>query len=300
MNLNLKDKVVLVTGANGFVGHHVVRRLCEEGMRVRALVRRPESRAELEPVGAEVVLGELADRLALEKAVRGAHFVVHCAATNTPDLAEARRVNAEATATLAEAALAAGCERFVHISTVAAYPLMNAGGVVTEAAPLTTEGDAYAVTKADAERELSAVAARGLRTVVLRPAVVLGVHPTSFWGTRFPQAIAAGQFPLVDGGERTMGYLHISSLVEAVVRSLGVDEAIGQAFNILDGHFRWREYTAFFSAGPLPAAAAEQVPGFLSFHGTFSTEKAQRVLGLAPKDTFASSMAEITGAPWQA
>ncbi|WP_437314819.1 NAD-dependent epimerase/dehydratase family protein [Sorangium sp. So ce385] len=294
--MEMKGKVALVTGANGFVGHYVVKRLREEGLRVRALVRRPDARAELESMGAETVLGEMTDESAREEAVRGAQIVVHCAASLSSDLHEARRVNVEATAALAEAARVVGCERFVHISTIAAYPLRNRGGVLDEAAPMATEGDAYAVSKAEGDRALSEVAARGLPTVVLRPAVIFGVHPTSFWGSRLPEAVAAGQFPLVDGGETTMGYLHISSLVEAVVRSLRVDEAVGQAFNILDGHFRWREYTSFFSTGALPAAPAEQVPAFMSFRGTISTEKAQRVLGLAPRDSFASSMAEITGA----
>ncbi|AUX46855.1 uncharacterized protein SOCE26_083640 [Sorangium cellulosum] len=292
----MQGKVVLVTGANGFVGHYVVKRLCEEGMRVRALVRRPDAQAELEAMGAETMLGEITEKRAREEAVRGAHFVVHNAASLSSGLDEARQVNVEATAGLAEAALAAGCERFVHVSTIAAYQLRNGGGVLDEAAPLVTEGDTYAVSKAEGEQALSAVAARGLPTVVLRPAVIFGVHPTSFWGSVVPRSVAAGQFPLVDGGEATMGYLHVSTLVEAVVRSLRVGEAVGQAFNILDGHFRWREYTAFFSAGALPAATAEQVPAFMSFRGSFSTEKAQRVLGLLPRDNFASSMAEITGA----
>ncbi len=291
--MELRNKVVLVTGANGFVGAYVARRLREEGMRVRALVRRPEARVELEPLGVETLLGELTDTSAQAAAVRDVHWVVHCAATAAAELPEARRVNAEATRTLAEAALTAGCARFVHISTVAVYPLRNREGVVDEASPLTMEGDAYGLTKAEAERALRLVAARGLRTVILRPAVVLGVHPTSSWGTVFPRLIAAGQFPLVEGGQARLGYLHISSLTEAVVRALRVEAADGEAFNLVDGHTSWRRYIDAFSPGPLPAVPPEQVPDFLSFRGTFSVDKAQRVLGFVPRDTFESSMAEI-------
>lgn len=294
--MELRDKVVLVTGANGFVGSYVARRLREEGMRVRALVRRPESEAELKALGVETFLGELTDPSDQAAAVRGVHCVVHFAATASVPLPEARRVNAEATRTLAEAALAAGCERFVHISTVAVYPLRNREGVVEETAALTMEGDAYGLTKAEAERALSAVAARGLKTVILRPAVVLGVHPTSSWGTVFPNLIHSGQFPLVDGGNARLGYLHISTLTEAVVRALRVDEAVGEAFNLADGHTSWRHYIDAFNPGPLPAVPPEQVPEFMSFRGTFSVEKAQRVLGLEPRDTFESSMAEIVRA----
>jgi nucleoside-diphosphate-sugar epimerase len=220
--------------------------------------------------------------------------VVHCVATNAQELAEARRVNVETTAALAQAALAAGCERFVHISTVAVYPLREREGVVEEDSPLVTEGDPYSVTKAEAERALNEVAARGLRTVILRPPLILGVHPSSYWGTRYPQMIAAGQFPQVDGGRTTLGHVHIRSLTEAVVRSLRVDEAAGQAFNIADGHETWRRYTDhFIGTRPLPALPAEQAPAFLSFRGRYALEKARRVLGFTPRDNFAASMAEI-------
>lgn len=294
--MELRDKVVLVTGANGFVGSYIAQRLLAEGMRVRAVVRKPEARPELERAGVEVLLGDITDVRVQEAAVRGAHCVVHAAASAAPELAEARRVNAQATSTLAEAALAAGCQRFVHISTVAIYPLRNREGVVEEAAPMITGGDSYGRTKAEAEQALSAVAAKGLSTVVLRPAVILGVHPTSTWGAVFPPFIAEGKFPHVNDGQTTMGYLHISSLTEAVVLALRGDQAAGHTFNIVDGHVPWNQYTRFFARGPLPSHDADQVPEFLSFRGSFSNEKAQRVLGFVPRDVFESSMAEIVRA----
>jgi nucleoside-diphosphate-sugar epimerase len=291
--MELRDKVVLVTGASGFVGTYVARSLREQGVRVRALVRRPEAQAELERFGVETVLGDLTDARAVEAAVRGTQGVVHCAVLPSADVAEARRVNVEGTRTLAQAALAAGCERFVHISTIAAYPLRNREGVVDESLPLADDKDAYSITKVEAEREVNAAAARGLRTVILRPPVILGAHPSSYWGTRVPQDIAAGQFPQVDGGRLPLSYVHVNSLVDAVLRALRIDEAVGQAFNITDGHTPWHRYTDLFKTGPLPSLPLEQAPAFMSFRGTFSTEKAQRVLGWTPRDTFDSAMAEV-------
>ena len=292
--MELREKVVLVTGANGFVGTYVARRLREEGMRVRVLVRRPEARDELARSGVEALLGEVTDARARQEAVRGAHGVVHCVATNAQELDEARRVNVETTAALAEAALGAGCERFVHLSSVAVYPLRERDGVVGEDSPLVTQGDTYSLTKAEAERALNGVAARGLRTVILRASLILGVHPSSYWGTRYPQVIAAGQFPQVDGGRATLGHVHISSLTEAVVLALRVDGAVHQAFNIVDGHQPWHRYTDYFvGTRSLPQLPAQQAPAFLSFRGRYSVDKARRVLGFVPRDTFASSMDEI-------
>jgi nucleoside-diphosphate-sugar epimerase len=294
--MELRDKVVLVTGANGFVGTYVSQRLLKEGMRVRAVVRKPEAGVELEQAGVEVLVGDFTDARIQEVALRGAHCVVHTAASAAPELAEARRVNVQATATLAEAALAAGCQRFVHISTVAVYPLKNRQGVVEESSPMTTAGDAYALSKAEGEQALNAVVAKGLSTVILRPAVILGVHPSSTWGSVFPPLIAEGKFPHVDEGKTMFGYLHISSLTEAVVLALRVDAAAGQTFNIVDGHKPWHQYTRFFARGPQPSHDPDQLPEFLSFRGSFSNEKAQRVLGFVPRDVFESSMEEIVRA----
>jgi nucleoside-diphosphate-sugar epimerase len=265
-------------------------------MRVRALVRKPEARAELARAGIEVILGDFTDARVQETALRGADCVVHTAGTASAELAEARRVNAQATATLAEAALAAGCQRFVHISTVDVYPLRDRQGVVDEDSPLLTAGDSYSVSKAEAEKALNAVAAKGLHTVILRPAVILGVHPTSTWGSVFPPFVAEGKFPHVDDGKTTLGYLHISSLADAVVRALRADEAAGQTFNIIDGHVPWYRYTRYFAQDSLPSHDPDQLPEFLSFRGSFSVDKAQRVLGFVPRDVFESSMEEIVRA----
>jgi len=291
--MDVRNKVVLVTGASGFVGTYVCQRLIAEGARVRALVRRPEAVPEVERLGAETVLGDITDARVQEAAVRGAHVVVHGAFSDASDLAEARRVNAEATGRLAEAALAAGCERFVHISTVAVYPTREREGAVDETSPLLVEGETYPQTKAEAERALNAVMARGLEAVLLRPAVILGVHPSSIWGSRIPAAIAAGHFPQVDGGRPRFGYVHITSLAEAVVLALRVDAAVGEAFNIVDGHASWNQYTQAFRKGPLPELPPDQAPEFLSFRGSFPTDKARRVLGFEPRECFESSMEEI-------
>ncbi len=294
--MELKDKIVLVTGASGFVGTYVARGLREQGVRVRALVRRPEARAELERLGVETVLGDLTDARSVEAAVRGTQAIVHCAVQALVDVSEARRVNVEGTRTLAQAALATGCERFVHISTVAVYPLRDREGSVDESLPLADDKDAYSITKIEAEREVEEAAARGLRTVILRPPVILGVHPSSYWGTHVPKGIAAGQFAQVDEGRRPLSYVDVRSLVDAVIRALRVDEAVGQTFNISDGHTPWHRYTDLFKTGPLPSVSSAQLPAFMSFRGTLSTEKAQRVLGWTPRDTFDSVMAEVVRA----
>jgi nucleoside-diphosphate-sugar epimerase len=284
-------KEVLVTGANGFVGSFVTRRLVEEGVRVRALVRRPEAAREVEALGAWPVLGDVTDAPSLRTAIQGVHWVVHCAATATDDLAEARRVNVEGTAALLEAARDAGCERFVHISTLGVYD-QDAGDVIDEDTPLVTQGRAYSVTKAEGDRRVLAAMSQGLPAVILRPPVILGVHPTSTWGHIVPRAIAAGRFSLAGDGSGQLGYVHVRNLAEAVVLCLRSEAAVGQAFNVVDGQTSWRHYAEHFSSGPLPSIPEETAPPHLRFHGRISGEKLRRVLGYVPRHGFEEVMRE--------
>jgi nucleoside-diphosphate-sugar epimerase len=289
--MELRDAVVLVTGANGFVGEHVVRRLVRDGAKARALVRRREAGAALAGPGVDVVVGDPGDAGALRRAVPGARAVVHCAASSSDDRAEALRVNATGTEMLLEAARAAGCERFVHISTIAVYDF-NGRQVMDEDAPLvSTSGWAYAESKAEAERAVRRAMEKGLAATILRPGTILGVHPTSTWGNAMPRAIAAGQFPVAGDGGGAFGYVHVEDLAELVVKALRSEAAVGQAFNAVDGHTTFGRYARHFN--PSPASAPEHVvPALMSFRGTYPNDKAVRLLGHAPRHTFEQVMEE--------
>ncbi len=111
---------VLVTGATGFTGGHLARRLAAAGRRVRALVRNPHLAAASLP-GMELVAGDLTDADALARAVDGVDVVYNIAALYRAaglDDALYRAVNATAVGTLIEKAGAAGVRRVVHCSTV--------------------------------------------------------------------------------------------------------------------------------------------------------------------------------------
>ncbi|KUN28895.1 epimerase [Streptomyces antibioticus] len=155
--------LTLVTGTTGQVGRRFVPRLLAQarpGETVRVLVRdatRGEPFAEL---GAEVVVGDLRDAEALGKAVAGVDAVVNVAASfrGVPD-EEARAVNHEAAVQLGRAALGAGVERFVQVSTGLVYGT-GRGRLLTEDDESRPGGGmwgAYPESKARAERELLAM-----------------------------------------------------------------------------------------------------------------------------------------------
>jgi nucleoside-diphosphate-sugar epimerase len=132
------------------------------------------------PPDLESYLGDITDAATVAPAAVGAHVVVHCAAVlHRATREEAIRVNVEGTRIMLEAALHAGCERFIHLSTVFAHAV-EGYDVVDEATPLRQASDAYGESKARAEQAVWAVAAQGLQVTVLRPPAILGVVPTAY------------------------------------------------------------------------------------------------------------------------
>ena len=166
---------VLVTGATGFIGSHVVRALLARGDDVRVTVRASSRADGLEDV--ERVTADLGDRAALRRAARGIERAFHVAGTTNLRLPaeQALRINAEGTRSVLGACLAEGVERVVHVSSVAAIGPARRGGALDErhvrTGPL---GIPYPDSKHAAEVEALRVAARGLDVVLACPGHVLG------------------------------------------------------------------------------------------------------------------------------
>jgi dihydroflavonol-4-reductase len=171
-------KPILVTGATGFVGWHVARRLIERGARIRALVRDPARLRELD--GVEPATGDLRDSASLVRAVEGCSVVYHVAADYrlwTREPAEMFRSNVEGTRSLLEAARNAGVERFVYTSTVGCIGI-PAGGLGDESSAIALEQMAgpYKRSKFLAERVALEFAGTGFPVVIVNPTAPVGDH----------------------------------------------------------------------------------------------------------------------------
>ena len=117
-------KKVLVTGATGFTGSHLVRALVSDGRRVRVIARSVARAREVLPQSAEIVEGDIADPGVVERAAEGVTTVYHLAAVyreaRHPDW-RYREVNVDASRRLLDAAVGAGVRRYVHCSTVGVH-----------------------------------------------------------------------------------------------------------------------------------------------------------------------------------
>jgi uncharacterized protein YbjT (DUF2867 family) len=150
--------MILVTGGTGFIGPKIVRKLRADGRDVRCLVRDRSRGAEVEGLGAELVVGDVTDRASLDAAVAGCDVVVHLVAIIAGRPEDFERVMEHGTRNLVEAARAAGVRRFI---------LMSALGTTDETRDLVP----YYHAKWEMER---AVRESGIEHVIFRPSFVFG------------------------------------------------------------------------------------------------------------------------------
>jgi nucleoside-diphosphate-sugar epimerase len=289
---------VVVTGANGFVGSRVSRRLSDNGRRVRALVRTPGF-PDLQRPGIEEIVGDFTNPEVARAATLGADAVVHCAAGIGPEVETARHVNVDGTRAMVEAALEERVRRYVQISTISVYAKSPAERVDEEAS-IKSEGDPYGLTKADADRVVLEAMMRGLPAVILRPGAILGVHPTSTWGVKAPARIRDRVMKLRGDGREPMPWVHVENLVDAVLLALDDDRAVGRVYNVADETHSWREFTdeirAWFGTEPLDAIPESEVAAQGGYSVTrYDAARLRGELGYKPRRTYREGMDEAAG-----
>lgn len=286
--MTLAGRTAAVTGAAGTVGSVVARRLAREGMAVRALVRTPPTHdAEATP-GVDPRLADLSDSNALRAALEGASLAVHCAAALTFDADQCRRTNIDGTRNLVEAAIDAGCERLVHVSTVSVYDPRR-GLEFTEESPLMEEPlDWYGYSKAESERIVRAAGDR-LPYVILRPAVIASNHPKSFWGARAIERAKSSSAPLFPAAN--MPYVHVDNVAQAVVLAATTPAAAGQAYNVVDGEGDTEGYLAALY-GALGRPAPRLPPDAPRVH--FSSDRIRRDLGYDPPQRWQEFLDQVS------
>lgn len=178
--------VVLVTGASGFVGSAVARKLAERGFAVRVLVRPSSPRANLTGLACEIREGDMRDSVSLNAAMKGVRYLFHAAADYrlwARDPGEIVRNNREGTRNVMDAARAARVERIVYTSSVATLLPRDDGQDACESnrADETSAIGAYKKSKVAAERVVEAMIADGLPAVIVSPTTPIGprdVRPT--------------------------------------------------------------------------------------------------------------------------
>lgn len=301
----------LVTGATGFTGGNLCRRLLADGEAVVAFVR-PSPRVEpLREMGVECRAADIREPESVRENFRDIDRVYHIAAayrTEHVDPGEFWRVNVDATRHLLDAARDAGVERFVHCSTVGVQGEIEDPPADEDyrMAP----GDHYQESKKEGELLARRYFESDLPGAVVRPVGIYGPGDTRF--LKLFRPVSRGMFLMIGSGDVLYHMTYIDDLVEGIVRAGRRPEALGEVFTVGGAVYttlrelvnriadvlgvarpRWRvPYAPVYAAsvvcealckpmGVSPPLYPRRVE-FFKKDRAFSIEKARRMLGYEP------------------
>jgi dihydroflavonol-4-reductase len=241
---------ILVTGGSGFVGSAIIS--ADAGHEVRALVRASSSRANLEGLPIEIVVGDLLDLDSVVRAARGCGAVFHVAADYRlwiPNPAEIYHVNVTGTANVMHAAAAAGCSRVVYTSSGATLGTSSDGAPADEQTPVSITdmiGD-YKRSKFLAEAEVRRlIAQERVPAVIVNPSAPVGprdIKPTPT-GRMIVEA-AAGRMPAYV--ETGLNVVHVEDVAEGHLRAFERGK-IGERYILGGTNMTLREILAEIAA----------------------------------------------------
>jgi nucleoside-diphosphate-sugar epimerase len=306
---------VFVTGANGFMGRAVQTRYRALGAEVCGVDLRDDPEW-------NVVAGDIGEAGPWQEHAAGCDLVVHTAAvvSNVAPPELYRRISVGGVRLALDAAVSAGAQRFLHVSSVGAYGWHRPPDA-DEKTPITVlSGNAYQDSKAAGEHPALAAHASGeIACTIARPSDVYG--PGSRPWVLIPLAMMRkGQFLLPAHGRGLMSPVYIDDLVEGIVRAAGLAAGAGQIFNLLGTgpvpaaeffahHARWAGKSSpprSFSTGTAiriarlagalsklagrPSEASPQTMLMLSKQHSPSGEKARRLLGYEARVDLAEGM----------
>jgi len=231
----MKERV-LITGASGFVGYHLIIEALQNNLEVFAAVRKTSKIDHLKGLDIQFTHTDFNNLASLKNEIQKNQYqyIIHAAGlTRARNAAEYDHINAEYTYNLAQAAISAGnsLKKFVFISSLAAIgPLNNLSGLITDSTapyPIT----AYGRSKLLAEDQLKATTL--LDYTILRPTAVYGPRDKDIF--IFLKQVAHGVEPYIGKIQQKLSFIYVTDLAKAAVRALYAGNK--KSYNLSDGNF---------------------------------------------------------------
>ncbi len=321
----MTQKRMLVTGASGMVGRHVVRQAVQDGYAIRALVHKDELPDSINDLTCEIVYGDLTQPESVPPLVDGVDVVVHTAGLvgDWGPMADYKAINQDAVVTLLEAVRQRRepLDRFVHISSLGVYRWGDHYGEDETVLPDYVGYDGYTTTKAQAELICQRyIDEFKLPVVMIRPGFMYGEGDRHVL-PRVVETLRAGTMMMIGDGNRVLDNLYVGNLADAVMLAVENPAAIGQIYNIRDERLIDRNeyigavceaigtplprrvpcWLAKNAIKPLAAVArmiGKQSPPlvtkprykFMALNLEYSIDKAKRELGYLPRVDFTEGM----------
>ena len=224
---------VLITGATGLLGGHLIKELQQRGEDIRALVLPVENADKLEKQGVEVVRGDITDASTLGPAVQDVDLIFHLAGMMGVwrPLSDYRLVNVTGSENLYKAAQKAGVRRYVHTSSHTVYGL-GYGRFLTENDALRPDPDPYSLTKAEGDRLMRRLMLNSeVETVILRPGTFFGPGDRLHFG-RMAQKMKDGKGVIIGRGDNALPFCYVTDVVQGFMLAAYHENAPGNVYNI--------------------------------------------------------------------
>lgn len=226
---------VLVTGAGGFLGSHVTELLLERGEQPRLLIHQSDRLSGIRASDVDLRIGHVSDGGALAGVLRGVDRVVHCAARTGPWGAEAEyvRINVRGLETLVRAAMAAGVERVVHVSSITVHG-NDVRGEADEESPLRSEPNPYSRSKVAGERLLQRLIREERAPVtIVRPGWIYGPRDTASFA-RLAGRVGEGRMILVGPGDNHLPLIYARDAAQGVLLAAETPRAEGRSYLLVN------------------------------------------------------------------
>ncbi len=314
---------ILITGAAGFLGRHLVALFSEEKHELVTIVRPTSDTKYLEEKNVRLIRGDLHDEKCIAEAAKGVDVIVHAAATLRGSWEAFYAINVEATGHLLDQAVKAKVRRFVFISSVIVYDHSASlpETCFNEAMPYEQENQTYyCKTKIEAEQLVNKYHTESkLATTILRPAAIYGKSGPLFL-SRLGFAAGGNRYLIVGDGRLPLPLSHVEGIAQAVKLCIDKKTAAGKTYNVVESEKMtqlefFKEVRRYvkpkFSAVKLPyglmkfmSVSADKILGLVGMTSplplsymklcavpfSYSSEKLKTELGWKPQRDFRQSV----------
>ncbi|MCC6260440.1 MAG: NAD-dependent epimerase/dehydratase family protein [Anaerolineales bacterium] len=227
----------LITGATGFLGGALTRRLHQLGWGVTGAGRNAKKLNQLEDEGIQALTLDLKEQANLIAACKDQEVVFHCAALPSPwgNYEKFYQANVIGTRNVIAACIENKVKRLVYVSTPSIYFDYNSRTNIKESDPLPEPVSNYAATKLLAEEEIDKAFANGLAAITIRPRALFGPGDTVIFPRLIPR-LRTGSLPIVGDGENIVDLTYIENVVDALMLCAEAPtNTLGKKYNISNG-----------------------------------------------------------------
>ena len=276
---------IFITGATGFIGTHLVRRLSQTEHKLCCLVRKTSRVSELKELDVTLVYGDVKDKDSLLQGMKGCDWVVNLANIYSfwePDNQVYKKVNVEGTRNVMESALETGISKVLHVSTAVIYGKPTDSPFTEESSVGSVRFSRYSQTKY--EGDLVAwefYEKKGLPLLMVYPGAVLGHGDPKATGKYIDDLINL-RLPARVFEDSVMTWVHVKDVAETIVRALEKQNNIGEKYLAGNNRLSFREINQMISEISKVSLPKFRLPDFLVTLNAFFLTQVANVIKKPP------------------